>query len=445
MKRSVILTAGMSILFTAFLAPTVSAQSINVDNLKTIRLRTYLAGGLVWKGESTQNTNWNKICESPDGRIWYAGGDHWGTDRTGEKYADRYDRPWGFGNTAVSWYDPKTDTYGVEFELDRASSLFSNSETPGHGKIHANIQSDSKGRIYTVGYLGSSYGHEYTQQFYPSSYAGGAVIRYDPATKDVEYYGIPCRHGASVALYYDESRNAVNGITVDRAKFWRIDLDTRESEVYESLARMSRVNDRVREMIMDAEGFCYFANDIGGLTRFDPDTKAFTDLPIQLPGDKMDFRASVVSSDNVIYGITTGGFVWSYDVKHAELKEFGHVLGMPGQPHYTPNIALDEQWGRLYFLAGNHGGPVLEDALEVLTILDLKSGAYYWVGKVEDIEGCFGAVGASDHTVYFSCFGKNRKDDGSVEKDEKGRSITRPFLVRYDPPENLADLKLTTR
>ena len=43
------------------------AQSLDVATLKKIRLKQYLAGGLEWKGESTQNTNWNKICETPDG------------------------------------------------------------------------------------------------------------------------------------------------------------------------------------------------------------------------------------------------------------------------------------------------------------------------------------------------------------------------------------------
>ena len=421
-------------------AESVHGEPLRIDNLKKIRLKTYIAGGLEWKGKTTQNTNWNKICETPDGRIWYSGGDHWGTDRTGEPFKDRYERPWGFGNTAISYYDPKKDQAVVEFELDRASSLFSNAETPGHGKIHANIQSDSKGRLYTAGYLGSSYSHEYTQAYYPKSYAGGAVIRYDPKTKDVDYFGVPCPYGGAVGIYYDEKRNIVNGITVDRAKFWRINLTTMEVNRYESLARMSRVNDRVREMIMDYNGICYFANDVGGLTRFDPDTEVFTDLDIVLTGDTMDFRASVVSKKNVIYAITTEGFVWSYDTKSGKLGEYGHVIGMPDSPHYTPNIALDEAWGRLYFLAGNHGGPVNEDALEVLTILDLKNRRYYWVGIVEDVEGCFGAMGASDHTVYFSCFGNFRKD-GEVEKDERGRPVTRPFLVRYDPPKNLDDLQ----
>jgi hypothetical protein len=294
--------------------------------------------------------------------------------------------------------------------------------------------------LYFAGYMGMSYMHEFTGAYYPKSYAGGALLKYNPQTKDVDYFGIPCPYGATVGLYYDEKRNILNGISPDRAKFWRVKLSTMELNRYESVARMSRLEDRVREMIMDKEGFCYFANDVGGLTKFNPDTEVFTDIDIKLPGKLMDFRASVVSSKNIIYAISTDGFVWSFDPQTNRLEEFGHVIGMPDKGHYTPNIALDEEWGRLYFIAGNHGGKVVETALEILTILDIRSKKFYWAGQVEGVEGCFGALTAKDHTVYFSCFG-NYITDGEVEKDIHGKPITRPYLVKYNPPEDLNSLK----
>ena len=50
-----------------------SGQTIDLKNIKKIRLKMYPAEGLVWKGESAQNTNWNKITETPDGKVWYCG------------------------------------------------------------------------------------------------------------------------------------------------------------------------------------------------------------------------------------------------------------------------------------------------------------------------------------------------------------------------------------
>ena len=67
--------------------------------------------------------------------------------------------------------------------------------------------------------------------------------------------------------------------------------------------------------VLDLVGFCYFANDVGGLTKFDPDTEKFTDLDVKVPGKLMDFRSSLVSSKNIIYAISTDGFVWSLDPK----------------------------------------------------------------------------------------------------------------------------------
>ena len=426
----------------------ITGQSIDVQKLMKIRLKMYPAEGLIWKGETAQNTNWNKITETPDGKIWFCGGDHWGSDQITGPWpkGESYERPWGFGNTAISYYDPKLDKSFVAYdsennplEFDRASAIFSNAETPGHGKSHSNITSDSHGRIYFAGYMGLSYQHEYTRAWYPKSYAGGALIRYDPATKDVDYLGIPCPNGGIVGIYFDEKRNIINGITVDRAKFWRINLTTMELNIYESVARMSRVEDRVREMIMDKDGFCYFANDVGGLTKFNPDTERFTDLDVKLPGNLMDFRASVVSSENIIYAITTDGFVWSFNTRTNKLEDYGHIIGMPEQGHYTPNIALDEDWGRLYFMAGNHGGKVLESALEILTVLDIKNHKFYWLGQVEGVEGCFGAIAGKDHKVYFSAFGQLYQNNKLIT-DKNGKAVTRPYLIRYDPPVDLKSL-----
>ena len=422
----------------SILANPVFGQSVDTHAIRKIRLIMFAAEGLNWKGETAQNTSWNKITKTPDGKIWFCGGDHWGTDAiTGNwNKSEIYERPWGLGNTAISYYDPKSDTAIVELELDRASAIYSNAETPGHGKIHSNIASDSKGNIYFAGYMGLSYNHEYTRAHYPKSYAGGALIRYNPATKDVDYFGIPFPNGAVVGLYYDEKRNILNGITVDRAKFFRVNLTTMELNRYESVARMSRVEDRVREMIMDNNGSCYFANDVGGLTKFNPDTEVFTDLDIQLPGKLMDFRSSVVSSKNIIYAITSDGYVWTLDPATSRLQELGHVIGMPGQGHYTPNIALDEEWNRLYFMAGNHGGAVLESALEIITVLDLDTKKFYWLGQAEGVEGCFGSLVDKNHTVYFSCYGQLYKNNELV-KDEKGKAITRPYLLRFEPPAKL--------
>jgi len=422
----------------SIISPQVTGQAIDMKKIHKIQLKTYIAEGLTWKGQSAQNTNWNKITETPDGRIWFCGADHWGTDAVIGSFnkSDNYERPWGFGNTAICSYDPVADKVSLELELDEASAIYSNAETPGHGKIHGNIASDSKGMLYFAGYMGMSYMHEYTRAWYPKSYAGGSLIRYNPATKDVDYLGIPIPYGATAGLYYDEKRNILNGITPDRAKFWRVNLTTMELNRYESVARMSRLEDRVREMIMDRNGSCYFANDLGGLTKFDPDTEEFMDIDIKIPGKLMDFRASVVSSKNIIYAISTDGFVWSFDPGTNRLENYGHVIGNPDQGHYTPNIALDEEWGRLYFIAGNHGGAILESALEILTVLDLKTKKFHWIGQLDHVEGCFGALCTKDHTVYFSCFG-NYYTGNDIERDSQGKPITRPYLVKYNPMEIL--------
>jgi len=59
---------------------------------------------------------------------------------------------------------------------------------------------------------------------------------------------------------------------------------------------------------------------------------------------------------------------------------------------------------------------------------------------LEGVEGCFGSLTTKNHTVYFSCFGNYYKDN-DFEKDKEGKPITRPYLVKYDPPELLNSVK----
>jgi hypothetical protein len=411
-----------SFIFIGLLIIPLVAYSQPKSDIQEVKPRKFFAPGNIWKGESVMETNWNKICEDPKGRIWFSGGDHWGTDRTGNP--DRYERPWGYGNTIVSYYDPKADKVTEVFNLDRESALFSNAETPGHGKIHANIQSDSKGNIWTAGYMGASYDHEFDNAFFPKSYAGGAIVKWDPKTRLVEYYGIPTPYGGLVALYLDEKRNTVHGFSVDRGRYWRFNIGTRELKRYETNGRFG-----IREMIVDHEGMCYFANEFNGLTKFNPDTEIFTDLDMKIPG----LRSSVVNSQNVIYGISAEGFLWSYDTKTNKVEELGHVVSSPKEKVYTPNIALDEKWGRLYMIAGGHG--ITLSGMPILTVYDIKAKKFYWPGKI-DVDGCYGAVVGRDHTAYFSCYGYIRG-----MKNKEGKEVRGPMLVRYDPPKSLEDLK----
>ena len=405
----------------------VMAYAQPTSDIKQIYPKMYLATGLMWQGESAQNTCWNKICEDKDGRIWFAGGDHWGTDRKGGVYEGRYERPWGFGNATVHYYDPKTDKAYEAFEIDRASALFSNAETPGHGKIHADVVTDDDGNIWTGGYLGSSYDHEWCQQYYPKSYVGGAIIKYDPKTKDIDYYGIPNPGGGLVSVKFDTKRKVAHGCTVDRQRYYRINIDTMELKRYE-IARYSG-----REIIVDHNGNPWFPNEFDSLTKFDPDTETYTDYDAKIPG----LRASVCSKNGVIYGISDPGFVWSWDTKTNTVEEYGHVVGTPDTRVYTPNIALDEKWGRLYFMAGGHGNTLA--GMPILTIFDLKEKKFYWAGGV-DVDGCYGAVAASNNSVYFGTYAYAQKN-GKRIKNKEGKEYRTNYLVRYDPPKNLEDLK----
>ena len=411
------------------------------SNLKDLHYEKFMAKGLIYNGINYQEANYNKICETPDGKIWFSGGDHNGTNRFWR--TERYDVPWGYGNTTVCSYDPATDEVELAFELDRASAIYSNAETPGHGKIHANIVTDSKGIIYTAGYLGTSYAHDRTQLFYPKSYAGGSVFRYDPGTKVVESLGIPCPGCGIVSLYYDEKRSTVHGLDVDRCRYWRLNVDTMALKYYETNGRMNAG----RDMIVDHNGCVYFPNKFNGLTRFNPDTQQFDDIDIKLPQDNFTLRGHVVTSDNVIYGITFYGMFWSYDTNNGTYKEYGNIFGDPDERTYVPSPALDESRGRIYFLGTTTHGESRQDHKKILTIFDMKKEKFYYAGLLDIYKTCYGSMVASDHTLYFCVSTWETDENGNYVKppeenyenmyDPANEKIIRPYLIKYVPPETL--------
>jgi len=75
------------------------------------------------------------------------------------------------------------------------------------------------------------------------------LCKYDPVTKNVTNLGIPIPYDASTEYRYDEKRNSMCGITPNKAKFWRLKISTMELNQYGSIARMIRLEDRVREFI----------------------------------------------------------------------------------------------------------------------------------------------------------------------------------------------------
>ncbi len=431
---------GSSLLVLAAVSAAAMAAPELGDGLADIPFRKFMAQGLFWNGANYQEANYSKICETSDGRIWFSGGDHEGTDRLWRE--ERYDRPYGFGNTTVCAYDPRTDSVEVAFEVDRASGLFSNAETPGHGKIHASIVTDSRDILYTAGYMGSSYEHEGTRAFYPKSYTGGAILRYDSRTGQLDNMGIPCPAGGVVCLSYDERRDVVHGLSVDRCRYWRVHVRTRELKLYGLEGRMNAA----RDMIVDRAGRVYFPNEHGGLTRFNPDTETFTDLDLKLPSDPdMTLRGHVVTSKNVIYGITFNGTLWKFDPRTGASKTYGHLFGRSDLRSYNPAPCLDEEWGRIYFLGGTSG--LRKDDKKILTVFDIKEEKFYYLGLVDVHKTCYGSMVARDHTLYFSVSTWETDENGRYVAppqrgyqnmyDPSNSRIMRPYLVKIEPPRTM--------
>ncbi len=239
LKKNGITIPLILILFTAV----ASGQSINVQKIKKIRLKMYPAEGLVWKGQSAQNTNWNKITETPDGKIWFCGGDHWGTDGVpgGWDQSERYERPWGFGNTAICYYDPETDKVFLRWSLTGQVLFIPMQKLRDMVKSMAILP-----QIQKDFYISADIWDLLTcmNTLVPIIRKAMSVERLSNMIllQKILIIMVFLFHMVPQWVYIMmKRRNTVYGITPDRAKFWRVNLTTMELNRYESLARMSRL------------------------------------------------------------------------------------------------------------------------------------------------------------------------------------------------------------
>ena len=387
------------VLVSLFAAGPLPGQGQPRSDIREVKVKRYVAPGNIWKGETVMETNWNKICEDPQGRIWFSGGDHWGTDRT--NVAGQYERPWGFGNTVVSFYDPKSDTVTEVFELDRKARSSPTSRPRGTARstpISCPTRRAISGRPGT--WVPPTTTSSPTRTI-PKSYAGGAILKYDPRTRKTQYFGVPAPFGGTVALYLDEKRSTVHGFSVDRGTV--LEAQYRHPRVPPLRDQRPRRRPRddhgprrhvlFRERIQRPHPVRSRQRNVRGPADHDSRTSGLGRSP---PG-----MSSTASRRRASCGAWTrrptrsrNTATWSASRKSGSIRR---------------TWRLTRQWGRLYMIAGGHG--ITLSGMPILTIFDLKAKKFYWPGKI-DVDGCYGAVCGRDHTVYFSCYAAHPRAEG---------------------------------
>jgi hypothetical protein len=275
-----------------------------------------------------------------------------------------------------------------------------------------------------------------------TTYAGAHLFRYDPHSQSrqvlfpndrcpAEDLGIAVPHDGIYALEIDPAANIIYGITYPTGHLFAYqilnkkftDLGEIDSEVfYHGPEREWR--SLPRALVVGEGGRVYTSGKEGYLVYYDPDHGAIQSTGSRIPGEYYPVQAytghPVVeaftkTSQGLIYGATSDGFLFSYDPQSRKLVN----LGKPRVSRRVRAMAMSN--GRVYLVAGERIEPCrlfsydpAGAGFQDLGILAVDRSPYYsWRGQQFDSM----ATGA-DGTVYI------------------GESERRSHLFLYLPPSH---------
>jgi hypothetical protein len=282
-------------------------------------------------------SSWGDGCVAADGKYYTSIGNHLDYDA-------------GEGQARVYAYDPATK--GVKLVVNVRDVV----PDPRYaaGKIHGRIDQGRDGLLYFATYYGKTpeKGSEQTK----ASFIGSALLRYDPVSGKAEMLGAPVpKQGVPTSLT-DAGRMILYGYAAYSDDFIVYDLAKRELK-YRGGGDTQKTS---RNLMLDRNGRVYYAQDDGGVMRYDPQTNRVTATKAKLPAGKKGgegsaggLRASTgAGADGVIYGATHGGALFAFDPEAETVKELGETW--PGG-QYTAVMERSGDGRFVYYAPGAHG------------------------------------------------------------------------------------------
>lgn len=296
--------------------------------------------------EANPWSQWGQGIALADGRVITAIGDHLGED----------------GNSFLFVYDPETQR--LTRISDVLSALDHEPGSWGYGKIHSQMVDPGDGGIYFMTYYGSR-----RDIRFDGSYEGDVLFRLDketlaiePVSVPVPGHGVPSLATNGSGLIYGE---AVNPLLEDDdypdGGFFVFDVTTGSTRLFQE----DNAHGRFRNILVDPDGVAWFAQDGGGLFRYDPETDDIADAGFSLSAE---LRASTYpASDGTVYGITEKD-----DRQFFAFETDGSTRDLGTAPLYTTSLALTPDQSGMLFVPGAHGNA--HEAGAALIAVDVDSG-----------------------------------------------------------------------
>jgi hypothetical protein len=234
-----------------------------------------------------------------------------------------------------------------------------------------------------------------TGEVYLGGSPGGHLLKYAPRNEgdrslkaqdacEVTDLGKAVRTEDIFALTIDRNSNAIYGLTVPNAHFFRYSIEKKEFADLGVVAREVPEGERFeaakmvsRMLALDGKGNVYCSGENGSLFRYDRERQNLEKLNLQapaVPGREPWTRVDAFLSESpgVIYGGTSDGYLFRLDPEKLTLQN----LGKPLNQYRIAGLAKAAN-GKIYGVGGD------EDELARLFSYDPGPAAYEILGFVD--------------------------------------------------------------
>lgn len=299
------------------------------------RIDLTIIEGLPDKGKGTLWSTWGDGCLASNGKYYTSIGDHLGRDATSHLYE----------------YDPKT--LRLKLVVDLFRDLKQTKGQYGHGKVHSGIHEDRDGNIWFSSYWGK---HREVEAAFGPEYQGSVVLRYQPATGNLDNLGAIVPKQGLPTSHFDAEKSLLYFYAVYENNLAVYDTKKRKL-LFLGGADLIAGN---RAFMRDAKGNVYFSGKDECLHYYNPTTNKLHATKAKLPAGDAEskkgntLRAGISSpaKDGSIYGMTAQGRLFRFDPATEKIKDMGPNFTTG---HYTAVMALSPDQKYIYFVPGAHG------------------------------------------------------------------------------------------
>jgi hypothetical protein len=215
----------------------------------------------------------------------------------------------------------------------------------GYGKVHAPMVRSACGDVIAATYWGTRRDLELG-----GSYEGDHLIRYDPATREIESLGVPVPGFGLPSIAISPDGRWVFGEAVDPESdpdagvFFVADAETGE------VTHVVDDEDHVgfRSILVTAAGAGLFAGGDHELVAVDPLTGDTTTIDDVLPGEWMR-AATGIAPDGTVYGVTQDPDAMFAMAPDGEITDLGELES------YVAALEVSPDGSTLYYVPGAHG------------------------------------------------------------------------------------------